>query len=61
MSGDMVAIDAASGNLLWQFASGGSVICGPSIAMGTVFWGSGYRRFGSGNNKLYAFTVPTLF
>jgi len=61
MSGDMVAIDAASGNLLWQFASGGSVICGPSIAMGTLFWGSGYRRFGSGNNKLYAFTAPTLF
>jgi polyvinyl alcohol dehydrogenase (cytochrome) len=61
MSGDMVAIDAASGNILWQFASGGSVICGPSIAMGTVFWGSGYRRFGSGNNKLYAFTAPTAF
>jgi polyvinyl alcohol dehydrogenase (cytochrome) len=61
MSGDMVAIDAATGAILWKFASGGSVICGPSIAMGTVFWGSGYRRFGSGNNKLYAFTAPTLF
>jgi len=61
MSGDMVAIEAASGKILWQFASGGSVICGPSIALGTVFWGSGYRRFGTGNNKLYAFTAPTLF
>jgi polyvinyl alcohol dehydrogenase (cytochrome) len=61
MSGDMVAIDAVSGKILWQFASGGSVICGPSIAAGTVFWGSGYRRFGSGNDKLYAFTAPTAF
>ena len=61
MSGDMVAIEAATGTILWKFASGGSVICGPSIAMGTLFWGSGYRRFGTGNNKLYAFTTPTLF
>jgi len=61
MSGDMVAIDAAGGGILWQFASGGSVICGPSIAMGMVYWGSGYRRFGSGNNKLYAFTAPTAY
>lgn len=61
MSGDMVAIDAASGAILWKFASGGTVIDGPAIAMGTVFWGSGYRRFGTGNDKLYAFTAPTPF
>ncbi len=61
MSGDMVAIDAAAGSILWQYPSGGSVICGPSIAMGMVFWGSGYRRFGSGNDKLYAFAAPTAW
>lgn len=61
MSGDMVALDAASGGILWQFASGGSVICGPSIADGTVFWGAGYRRFGTGSDKIYAFTVPNTW
>ncbi len=61
MSGDMVALDAATGKLLWKFNSGGSVIDGPSIVDGTVYWGSGYRRQaigGSGNNKLFAFSLP---
>lgn len=62
LSGDMVALDAATGKQLWTFASGGSVICGPSIVDGTIYWGSGYRNpgigIGTGNNKLYAFTVP---
>lgn len=59
-AGDMVALDAGTGLTLWKFASGGSVICGPSIVNGTVYWGSGYSRLGIGttNNKLYAFTVP---
>jgi polyvinyl alcohol dehydrogenase (cytochrome) len=59
MSGDMVALNAENGRILWQFASGGSVVSGPSIVDGTVYWGSGYANFGFGipNNKLYAFTV----
>jgi polyvinyl alcohol dehydrogenase (cytochrome) len=59
-SGDMVALDWQSGQVLWKFASGGSVICGPSIVDGTLYWGSGYARLGVGatNNKLYAFTIP---
>jgi polyvinyl alcohol dehydrogenase (cytochrome) len=56
LSGDMVAMDGNSGAILWKFASGGSVICGPSIVNGTVFWGSGYR-IGKGNNKLFAFSL----
>jgi len=53
------ALNAISGDILWGFASGGSVLDGPSIVDGTVYWGSGYRniRPGTGNNKLYAFTV----
>ncbi len=60
LSGDMVALDASNGNLLWKFASGGSVVCGPSIVDGTLYWGSGYSMFGAGvdNNKLYAFSLP---
>ena len=49
-----------NGKLLWTFASGGSVIDGPSIVDGLVFWGSGYRRIspGTGNNKVFAFALP---
>jgi polyvinyl alcohol dehydrogenase (cytochrome) len=67
---DMHVIDAASGKILWSFASGGSVSSGASIVHGTVYWGSGYCRAtrcpnGTGtmqvcvvsNDKLYAFTL----
>ena len=58
-SGQMYALDTRTGNILWNFASGGSVIDGPSIVDGTLYWGSGYREVaGTGNNKVYAFTVP---
>lgn len=55
--GFMYALDAASGKILWSYSSGGSVIDGPSIVNGVVYWGSGYR-IGTHNNKLYAFTLP---
>ncbi len=53
----MVALDAETGELLWQFVSGGSVISGAAIVDGEVFWGSGYAQFGSGteNTTFYAF------
>jgi polyvinyl alcohol dehydrogenase (cytochrome) len=55
----MFALDAATGAILWRFSAGGSVNSGPSIVNGTVYWGSGYARSaeGSGNNKLYAFSL----
>jgi polyvinyl alcohol dehydrogenase (cytochrome) len=57
-SGEMYALDATSGNILWNFASGGSVIDGPSIVDGALYWGSGYKEIrGTGNNKVYAFTL----
>jgi polyvinyl alcohol dehydrogenase (cytochrome) len=57
-AGNMYAMDATTGKILWSFASGGSVLDGPSIADGFVYWGSGYR-IGTNNNKLYAFTIPS--
>ena len=56
-SGFMYAFDAATGQILWSFDSGGSVVDGPSIVDGVVYWGSGYGEAspGTGNNKLYAF------
>ena len=57
-SGQMYALDATTGNILWNFASGGTVIDGPSIVDGALYWGSGYRNIaGTGNNKVYAFTL----
>ncbi|HZU24489.1 MAG TPA: PQQ-binding-like beta-propeller repeat protein [Bryobacteraceae bacterium] len=55
--GNMYALDAATGAVLWTFPSGGTVVDGPSIVDGTVFWGSGYTQptNGIGNNKVYAF------
>jgi polyvinyl alcohol dehydrogenase (cytochrome) len=60
-SGAMYALEARTGAVLFSFASGGSVIDAPSIVRGTVYWGSGYRNIapGIGNNKVYAFTIPT--
>ena len=55
-SGQMYALDTMTGKILWNFASGGTVIDGPSIVDGVVYWGSGYR-IGTGNNKVYAFAL----
>ncbi|HXB73029.1 MAG TPA: PQQ-binding-like beta-propeller repeat protein [Candidatus Acidoferrales bacterium] len=56
-SGLMHAMDARTGAILWSFDSGGSVVDGPAIADGVVYWGSGYTRIGPGkpNNQVFAF------
>jgi polyvinyl alcohol dehydrogenase (cytochrome) len=58
-SGQMYALDAKTGSVLWNFASGGSVIDGPSIVDGVIYWGSGYSNIppGIGNNKVYALSL----
>jgi polyvinyl alcohol dehydrogenase (cytochrome) len=56
----MFALDAATGAILWQFGAGSSVNSGPAVVNGSVYWGTGYSRSGvegSGNNKLYAFSI----
>ena len=56
--GTMYALDAATGNILWTFQSGGSVNSSPAIVDGVVYWGSGYKKIsGTPNNKFYAFEV----
>jgi polyvinyl alcohol dehydrogenase (cytochrome) len=58
--GYMYALNAATGTVLWSFASGGSCLSGAAISNGMLYWGSGYSNFGFGtpNNKLYAFGLP---
>lgn len=59
--GTMYAFNAATGDILWQFASGGSVNSGAAVVNGVVYWGSGYTSLGgSAGTHLYAFTVASL-
>lgn len=61
---NMYALNAATGQFLWRYASGGAVVSGAAIAAGSVYWGSGYyfatcpssAACGS-NDKLYGFTA----
>ena len=54
----MYALDAADGRILWRYPAGGSVVGGPAVVDGTVYWGSGYARTGGvGNNVFYAFNL----
>jgi polyvinyl alcohol dehydrogenase (cytochrome) len=55
----MFALDAKTGNILWSFAAGSSVVAGPAIVGNTIYWGSGYGRFGLGtaNTQLFAFSI----
>jgi polyvinyl alcohol dehydrogenase (cytochrome) len=55
----MYALDATTGKILWQFAAGSTVNAAPAVVNGSVYWGSGYSRSaeGTGNNKLYAFSI----
>ena len=56
---NMYALDAATGEIKWSFASGGSVNSGAAIVGGNVFWGSGFVP-GMMNNKLYSFSIGGL-
>ena len=59
--GHMYAMEAATGSILWDYASGGSCNSGAAVVKGTVYWGSGYAGFNpsnTGNDQFYAFDVP---
>lgn len=58
--GYMYALNGATGEVRWEFKSGGSCLSGAAISNGEVYWGSGYSNFGFGtpNNKLYKFGLP---
>jgi len=54
----MYALDTRTGRILWRFAAGGSVVGGPAVVGGALYWGSGYARTGGvGNNKFYVFRL----
>jgi polyvinyl alcohol dehydrogenase (cytochrome) len=57
----MFALSAATGEVLWSFAAGGSVIAAPAISGNSVYWGSGYSRLSpsesTSNKKVFAFGI----
>lgn len=58
--GHMYVLDAATGERLWSFASGGSCVAGAALVDQEIYWGSGYvgpGPVGVPNNQLYAFRV----
>ena len=61
MDGHHVALDAATGSPLFDFAGAGSAIGGAAIASGVVYWGNGYGRLIPGlfqpGNVLYALEI----
>jgi len=57
LEGNMVAMDAASGEILWKYSAGASVNTAPTIVDGHVYWGSGYK-IGKDGTKVFAFKLP---
>jgi polyvinyl alcohol dehydrogenase (cytochrome) len=55
----MFALSATTGEVLWSYIPGSSVVAAPAIGSNnSVYWGSGYSRAGgTGNNKLFAFSI----
>lgn len=56
-AGTFVALDAATGQILKYFNSGGAAISAPAIVDGVLYWSSGYAANGITNNKVYAFWI----
>jgi len=55
------ALNAATGQIEWSYAGGGSVNSGAAIANGTVYWGTGYQnQDGIYNNQFYAFAPAAV-
>jgi polyvinyl alcohol dehydrogenase (cytochrome) len=58
---NMLALDGATGETLWTFPAGASVIAGATVSNGSVYWGSGYSHLGipgmTSGKTLYAFTL----
>lgn len=53
LSGEMLALDARNGKVLWSYMAKGSVVGAPSIVNDVLYWGTGYHM-GVEDNKVYA-------
>jgi polyvinyl alcohol dehydrogenase (cytochrome) len=60
LEGNVVAMDAATGKILWQYRTGASVNTAPTVVDGHVYVGSGYKigKSSKGGRNLFAFKLP---
>lgn len=56
--GTMVAMDAATGEILWQYQTGQSIAGAASVVDGRLYWGAGHK-LGKDGNSLYSFALPS--
>jgi polyvinyl alcohol dehydrogenase (cytochrome) len=61
LTGDMYALDANNGKVLWSYHGEGASNASPAVVDGTVYWGNGYNHLGipegSESHTFYAFSV----
>lgn len=58
LNGYMYALDAATGELLWEHQGAGASNAGPAIVDGRLYWGNGYQRLGAASTTFYSFALP---
>jgi len=60
-NGTMFALNGATGEVLWNFASGAACNAGAAIVDGTVYWATGYLGFtgppAPGTVNVYVFSI----
>ncbi len=54
-AGNFVALNAATGALLWKYGTHAAAIDAPAIVDGRLYWGEGYVDIGNGRHELTAF------
>lgn len=59
MNNYMYALNAATGQVLWEFRGAGSSNAGPAIVSGKLYWGNGYQRGGTASTTFYSFSLPS--
>jgi polyvinyl alcohol dehydrogenase (cytochrome) len=61
LTGEMYALDANNGKVLWKYQGDGASNASPAVVGGTVYWGNGYNHLGipegSPSNSFYAFSI----
>jgi len=60
LEGNLVAMDAKTGKILWQYRTGSSVNTAPTVVDGHVYVGSGYKigKSSKPGRSLFAFKLP---
>lgn len=56
LAGEMLALNASNGSIIWRYKTKGSVVSAPSIVNDQLFWGAGYHM-GFAGTELISFKL----